>query len=384
MFADPKTSEVDIIQAVGRVLRTSPGKTIGTVLVPVVVPTGVDDDSAMSVAAYAHVWKVLRALRGMDPQLADDLDAITRGNSRHGTTSRGRVRFRLPSLADVTVLTARTADLTGNTWDERYDDLERFVDEHGHATPAKSTPLGVWCDLQRRSRRNGMLTEQREAALESVPGWVWDLGEHRWRQQLSQVLALAEHAGGLRLRDDDTMNIAMQVKLAKEPRTVGEWCAAQRIAARTETLDATRRHLLEQVPGWRWDVVTVADAAAVDLLAEYVAWKKDANVPEGWSEDGIRLGDWLRATRRARASTTWTVPFMTRSPRSPPDAVPPAPCSGTGASACGSWGWKRCGSSCAGKGTRSCRTRTSSLSPTPTFSSTPGADGNAMNAGMGG
>ena len=69
MFADPKTSEVDIIQAVGRVLRTSPGKTIGTVLVPVVVPTGVDDDSAMSVAAYAHVWKVLRALRGMDPQL---------------------------------------------------------------------------------------------------------------------------------------------------------------------------------------------------------------------------------------------------------------------------------------------------------------------------
>ncbi len=304
LFADPKTSEVDIVQAVGRVLRTSPGKTMGTVLVPVVVPDDVDDDSALSVAAYSHVWKVLRALRAIDPRLADELDAITRGGSRHGEAIRGRVRFRLPTVKDITAVTARTADLTGVTWEQRLDELREFAHARGHATPAVSTALGRWCDLQRRAYRSGMLLDQREAALEDVPGWVWDVDEHRWRQQLGQVLALAQRSGGLPVHDADTMSTRLQVKSPRGPKTVGQWCATARVAARADTLPAGRRDLLAQVPGWSWAVVSDHDAACVDLLGEYVAWKKDANVPEGWSEDGLDLGSWLRQVRRASAIGT--------------------------------------------------------------------------------
>lgn len=301
MFADPKTSEVDIVQAVGRVLRTAPGKTIGTVLVPVVVPSDVDDDSAMSVTAYAHVWKVLRALRSIDPRLADELDAITRGTSRHGVAVRGRVQFRVPSLADVQALTARTVDFASTSWEQRLDELVRFAQQHGHATPTKSTSLGVWCDMQRRSRHAGMLSDQREAALDAVSGWVWDVSEYRWRQQLDQVHVLAERSGTLPLRDADAMDAPLHFKQTNGPRTVGEWCARQRIIARAGDLDPRRRSLVEQVPGWRWDILAAHDAACVDLLAEYVAWKNDANVPERWSEDGLDLGVWLRKVRRARA-----------------------------------------------------------------------------------
>ena len=37
LFADPKKSTVDIVQAVGRVMRNSPGKDMGYVLIPVVI-----------------------------------------------------------------------------------------------------------------------------------------------------------------------------------------------------------------------------------------------------------------------------------------------------------------------------------------------------------
>jgi predicted helicase len=41
-FVDPRSSCVDSVQAVGRELRTAPGKTVGTVLLPVYLSA--DDD----------------------------------------------------------------------------------------------------------------------------------------------------------------------------------------------------------------------------------------------------------------------------------------------------------------------------------------------------
>ena len=36
-FIDPKSSFVDIIQAIGRVIRLDPGKEVGTILVPIII-----------------------------------------------------------------------------------------------------------------------------------------------------------------------------------------------------------------------------------------------------------------------------------------------------------------------------------------------------------
>src|SRR5215475_11762516 len=42
VFADPKQSPIDIVQAAGRALRRSPGKDYGYILLPLVVPRGKD------------------------------------------------------------------------------------------------------------------------------------------------------------------------------------------------------------------------------------------------------------------------------------------------------------------------------------------------------
>jgi predicted helicase len=47
LFLTPRNSQVDVVQSVGRVMRKSPGKTRGYVVIPVVIPEGVDPSTAL-------------------------------------------------------------------------------------------------------------------------------------------------------------------------------------------------------------------------------------------------------------------------------------------------------------------------------------------------
>ncbi len=67
LFLQPRKSQIDVVQAVGRVMRRAAGKKYGYVILPVVVPAGDDAASALDRNnAYAHVWQVLQALRSHD------------------------------------------------------------------------------------------------------------------------------------------------------------------------------------------------------------------------------------------------------------------------------------------------------------------------------
>lgn len=67
MFLSARNSEVDVVQSVGRVMRISPGKKYGYIVIPVVVPSNVDAARAMDDnQRYKVVWTVLNALRAHD------------------------------------------------------------------------------------------------------------------------------------------------------------------------------------------------------------------------------------------------------------------------------------------------------------------------------
>ncbi|MDE0133242.1 MAG: DEAD/DEAH box helicase family protein [Acidimicrobiaceae bacterium] len=71
IFLEPKQSQVDVIQAVGRVMRRAPRKDVGYVILPVVVPSGTSllDDAVLNGSDFKAVWKVLKALRSHDERL---------------------------------------------------------------------------------------------------------------------------------------------------------------------------------------------------------------------------------------------------------------------------------------------------------------------------
>lgn len=67
LFLTPRGSQVDVVQSVGRVMRKAPGKELGYIVLPVVVPSGVDPEEALrDNERYKVVWQVLQALRSHD------------------------------------------------------------------------------------------------------------------------------------------------------------------------------------------------------------------------------------------------------------------------------------------------------------------------------
>lgn len=73
MFLTPRQSQIDVVQSVGRVMRLAEGKKLGYVILPVVIPAGVEPDVALNDnEVYKVVWQVLNALRSHD----DRFDAM--------------------------------------------------------------------------------------------------------------------------------------------------------------------------------------------------------------------------------------------------------------------------------------------------------------------
>ena len=70
-FLDPRNSQVDVVQAVGRVMRKSEGKRLGYIVVPVVLPPGCDVIRELEARTdgYKTIGKVLRALQSHDRRL---------------------------------------------------------------------------------------------------------------------------------------------------------------------------------------------------------------------------------------------------------------------------------------------------------------------------
>jgi len=84
LFADPRNSIVDIVQAVGRALRPSTGKEYGYVVVPVLLEGGDGADASMPQSAYATILTVLRALAANDERIIEYFRSLSRGERREG------------------------------------------------------------------------------------------------------------------------------------------------------------------------------------------------------------------------------------------------------------------------------------------------------------
>jgi len=86
LFLTPRNSQVDVVQSVGRVMRNSPGKKLGYVILPVVIPAGMEAHEALNDnQTYKVVWQVLQALRSHDDRfdaMVNKLDLIGKDTSK--------------------------------------------------------------------------------------------------------------------------------------------------------------------------------------------------------------------------------------------------------------------------------------------------------------
>lgn len=77
VFLSPRKSQVDIVQAVGRIIRKSPDKEYGYIILPIVIPSGVTPESILdNNKEYDVVWQVLNALRSVDERFEATINKL--------------------------------------------------------------------------------------------------------------------------------------------------------------------------------------------------------------------------------------------------------------------------------------------------------------------
>ena len=82
LFMHPRKSQIEVVQAVGRVMRRSSKKKMGYVILPVVVPSGSDPNEYLDKGdTFRVVWQVLNAIRSHDERFEAELNLLEAGQS---------------------------------------------------------------------------------------------------------------------------------------------------------------------------------------------------------------------------------------------------------------------------------------------------------------
>ena len=79
-FLEPRKSPIDVVQAVGRAMRRARGKDLGYIVVPVVIPPGVDAERHLAISDKHEGWQelgeILQALHAHDQRIEDALPEV--------------------------------------------------------------------------------------------------------------------------------------------------------------------------------------------------------------------------------------------------------------------------------------------------------------------
>ena len=106
LFMHPRKSQIDVVQAVGRVMRKAPGKQIGYVVLPVVIPSGIPPEAALNDnKAFEVVWQTLNAIRSHDERFEGMINRIELGEPGD--------RIGLITLADWKPAATQTGERPG-------------------------------------------------------------------------------------------------------------------------------------------------------------------------------------------------------------------------------------------------------------------------------
>jgi len=303
-FIDPRKSQVDIVQAVGRAIRKSDGKTHGTILIPVFIDEHEDETKALESSRFKPIWDVVNALRSHDDDLAHELDSlrIELGKRRSiGASSRGleKIVFDLPEMCEqsfVDGLRTRLVEQTTASWMFWYGLLQEYVEEHGDARPealfktSAGYKLGSWVSDQRI--RKGSISNQRIALLESLKGWTWDLLTDQWNDGFERLKTYIEETG--------TARPSAKLKLT-DGFTLGQWVSTQRTYK--DSLGSERIALLESLEGWSWDALTDRWNESFEILKAYTDEIGTARPSAEFKiNDEFPLGSWVSRQRANKDS----------------------------------------------------------------------------------
>jgi hypothetical protein len=251
-FIDPRSSQVDIIQAVGRAIRKSKDKESGTIILPVLIPTDADAEHALRDTAFKPIWAILNALKSHDEEFAIELSNLRIELGKRGIIEAlpDRLIEDLPADIDSLLpgfafrLSVAIIEQTTSNWDWWFGLLTTYISQYGNSLVPRDYKsgdhkLGQWVTSQRGIFNSQKMFPDRIKKLESLNGWTWSALDAIWEQNFLQLKSFAQNHGHSH---------------PSQRTQLGAWCNTQRQSYKIshEFLTQSRINKLESIQGWAW------------------------------------------------------------------------------------------------------------------------------------
>lgn len=235
-FIDPRSSQIDIIQAVGRAIRLSTNKQAGTIVLPVFIGSSDDPEQALEEGKFKPIWDVLNALKAHDDVLSDELNQIRtelgrKGGGKVNSDAFSKISIDLPVGIDKSFGDGLRTLLVENvtaSWEFYFGLLEEYKSKNGHCYVPRgyvtnNYNLNRWVQHQRTLITNDSLSLDRKNKLLSI-GFDPTPNDSFWESKFDLLKAYFEKNG--------TSNIG-----SRDPdRELARWVIKQRVKYRDKRL----------------------------------------------------------------------------------------------------------------------------------------------------
>ena len=89
LFLQPRKSDIDVVQAVGRVMRKSEGKEFGYIILPIAQAPGATPQESIDNSAYKAVWQVINAISAHDDRFEAKINQLALRLTADGGNGNG-------------------------------------------------------------------------------------------------------------------------------------------------------------------------------------------------------------------------------------------------------------------------------------------------------
>jgi len=285
-FIDPRSSQVDIIQAVGRVIRKSASKGYGYIILPVYLGNTDDPEEKIHESRFKDIWQIILALRSQDDSISQELDSIRLNLGRRKKSENHNIELKkiiidMPSTIGRSVVEEfkiKIVQETTSSWHENYGSLLKYL-ELNPDFPNRNHFLGRWIGTQRAHYKNNTLREDRAELLERVDNWSWDPRETIWNDTFKKVLLMSEKLDDSKIPQKDEL---------------GSWISNQRQSYKNNKLTQIQIQKLESLPKWTWNADEEYWQTLYKEVVNYQIMYKNCS-----PQQKTRLGKWI-STQRTR------------------------------------------------------------------------------------
>ncbi|MFE5245659.1 MULTISPECIES: DEAD/DEAH box helicase [unclassified Streptomyces] len=295
VFADTRSSPVEIVQIIGRGLRQDPGEgKVSRIIVPVFLEPGEDPSDMMASPSYRSLVAVLQGLRAHDARVIQRLALAT-------TTARGT------ATSVVALDPVREDSDDGDEHQDQEDEAEGGTEEttgtdEETGSAAEDGTVDSQQDSADEEEHPGAGVPLLRFSLPRDPGTIALFLRTRVLHPDSEIWLTGYNAlrHWVTAHDDAQVPLDASVELGEDriPYALGAWVSEQRRAFRLGTLKAWRADLLNEL-GMVWSVADAGFWKNLTAARAYHAVHGTLAAPKDATVEGVAVGQWLANLRKA-------------------------------------------------------------------------------------